>query len=118
GVANAGSPKYYQADDAVALEAALDEIGGKVAGDPEFGGCPGTPCPDGRCFGAGETCTMGFCVSPISGDGGVGGGDGGNGNGDGGNGHGNNGESSGGCGCHVGDHGSAAPGQSPRSRGA
>ncbi len=87
GVPRMGTPMYYQADDAAALSAALDAIAGSIVGDPELGGCTGTPCPDGRCFGSGETCVDSVCVVPradagpqpdagsgTDGDGGMGGG--------------------------------------------
>jgi MYXO-CTERM domain-containing protein len=94
-VADAGGHSYYQADDAAGLDAALDEIAGKVA-NVEFGGCSGSPCPDGRCFAAGEMCVGGFCTSnmppDLAGSGG-GGGDGGGGPG---------GATKGGCNCDVG----------------
>ena len=61
GVPRAGDPMYYQADDAVALDEALDAIAGDIVGDPEIGGCVGTPCPDNRCYGDLETCEDGVC---------------------------------------------------------
>jgi MYXO-CTERM domain-containing protein len=85
-----GGARYYQADDAAALDQALDEIAGAVLSMTEFGGCPGVPCPDGRCFGAGQTCVAGSCVAPSLTDGGGGtGGAGGHGSG------------KGGCACRV-----------------
>jgi MYXO-CTERM domain-containing protein len=56
-----GGHLYYQADNAADLDAALAEIAGAVTSG-EFGGCPGVPCPDGRCFASGQTCTNGSCV--------------------------------------------------------
>jgi MYXO-CTERM domain-containing protein len=99
GGTDGGGHLYYQADDATQLDAALDEIVGKVS-TAEFGGCPGTPCPDGRCFVSGETCISGFCQTTTTS------GDGGGANGDGG-GTGGNGKSSG-CGCRVGGSESSA----------
>lgn len=64
GVPRAGTPMYYQADNAAELDAALDAIAGSIIGDPELGGCTGTPCPDGRCFGAGESCVDSVCLAP------------------------------------------------------
>jgi MYXO-CTERM domain-containing protein len=62
GMARPISPMYYQADDAEELQTALAAIAGEiVSGDPEFGGCAGTPCPDDRCFGQGEACMEGTC---------------------------------------------------------
>jgi MYXO-CTERM domain-containing protein len=60
---DAGGALYYQADDATSLDAALDVIAGEVLAS-EFAMCPGVPCPDGRCFGAGEKCVDGACVVP------------------------------------------------------
>jgi hypothetical protein len=93
-----GNSRYYQADDAAQLEAALDAIAGEVVGSGEFtGGCSGTPCPDGRCFTPGNMCIGGFCDDGTALDGGGGGsgedmsaGGGGGGNG-----------ADGGCGCRV-----------------
>jgi hypothetical protein len=88
---------YYQADDAAALDQALDAIASAVV-TTEFGSCPGTPCPDGRCFN-GETCMSGFCYAPEP----DGGGESGNGDGDGGGGGGGpHGSGSSGCGCELG----------------
>src|SRR5581483_5580733 len=92
--ADGGAHLYYQADDATALDAALDEIASAVA-TTEFGMCPGTPCPDGRCFD-GETCINNFCYAPPPD------GSSGNGNGDGGTGGGPHGNGTGGCGCTLG----------------
>ncbi len=63
GVPLAGETAYYQADDAKALDDALAAIG-DVVGSIEFG-CPGQPCPDGRCREPGQICSAnGFCVTP------------------------------------------------------
>jgi hypothetical protein len=91
GVPRDGMPAYYQADEGDELTMVLDAIAGSIAGsDPEFGDCAGAPCPDGRCFGDGETCTEGVCEgTPHSGgdaDAGVGGGGDAGGDGDGGGG--------------------------------
>ncbi len=71
GVPRAGSDGgghlYYQADNAADLDAALAEIAGAVTSG-EFGSCPGVPCPDGRCFASGQTCTNGTCVNLIGND--------------------------------------------------
>lgn len=67
GVPDGGTTLYYEADNAQALDNALQAIVGKLSG--EFSTCDGTPCPDGRCFTAGEVCEGGFCV-PEGGDGG------------------------------------------------
>lgn len=58
--ADGGGHLYYQADNAAELDAALAEIAGAVTGQ-EFG-CPGVPCPDGRCFSADQMCVNGTCV--------------------------------------------------------
>jgi hypothetical protein len=71
GVPRVGMPRYYQADTAADLLAVLQGIAGNIAGD-EFS-CRGTPCPDGRCFGAGEVCSDGACTTPGTGSGGSGG---------------------------------------------
>ncbi len=96
-----GGGSYYQADDADALDAALDAIAGSVLSQSEFGSCPGVPCPDGRCFGAGEQCVDGSCYVPsppvdLSGVAGAGGGTGGSG------GSHTTGNGMGGCGCELG----------------
>jgi hypothetical protein len=62
GVPRSGMPRYYQADTPAELQAVLLTIAGSIGGD-EFN-CPGTPCPDGRCFGQGEVCNQGTCVIP------------------------------------------------------
>jgi MYXO-CTERM domain-containing protein len=103
GVPRVGDPMYYQADSAAELDAALDAIAGDIVGDPELGGCRGTPCPDGRCFGTYEECIEGECLlnlpdagpmpdaaGDVGADAGMGGGGGGDGDAD------------GGCGCSVG----------------
>jgi hypothetical protein len=103
GSADGGTPLYYQADDAQQLNDALDAIVGAVS-TAEFGGCPGIPCPDGRCFLMQSTCVSGFCTTPGSGGGDMGltgGGDGGNGNGKG---------TGSGCNCNL---GGAAAGGAP-----
>jgi hypothetical protein len=63
-----GAERYYQADDGPALQAALDAIAGAAVGTGEVftTGCDGTPCPDGRCFGAGESCVNGSCLGPAA----------------------------------------------------
>ncbi len=109
-----GTRLYYQADDAQALDDALDHIVGAVTA--EFVVCPGVPCPDGRCFGAGAQCQAGFCAGPTTDDGGSStGGDGGSSTGgDGGSSTGGDGGSptgdggattkghaTGGCGCRM-----------------
>jgi MYXO-CTERM domain-containing protein len=94
GVDGGGRP-YYQADDAAGLDAALDEIVGNVV-SAEFSSCPGTPCPDGRCFVAGQQCSGGVCVGSTSGGSGDGGADDGGGGGSGAGGR-------SGCSCRVGD---------------
>ncbi|HEY2744867.1 MAG TPA: vWA domain-containing protein [Polyangia bacterium] len=60
GGGDAGGHLYYQADNAADLDTALAEIAGAVTGS-EFG-CPGPPCPDGRCFAADQMCVNGSCV--------------------------------------------------------
>jgi len=101
-IGDAGTNLYYQADDAMSLDQALDAIAGEVVGAGEFiTGCSGTPCPDGRCFGAGETCIDGACVGPDM-SAGAGGGDGDMGGGGGGGGGGGNGGGADGCACAVG----------------
>lgn len=100
GVPRVGTPLYYQADSAAELDAALDAIAGDIVGDPELGGCAGSPCPDGRCFGDDEMCIEGVCKTflPDAGpmpDASANGGDGGDGDGDGG--FGGDGNESGGC---------------------
>jgi hypothetical protein len=62
GIPDGGTHRFYRADSAQALEDALDAIISHVAG--EFDTCPGTPCPDNRCFVEGESCTNGFCQAP------------------------------------------------------
>jgi MYXO-CTERM domain-containing protein len=106
GVPRVGDPVYFQADTAADLDQALAVIAGSVVGDPEFG-CPGLPCPDGRCSGAYEQCVDGTCLPfyPDAGptpavDAGAGDGDGGGGD-DGGGGL-ADGEGVGGCGCRTG----------------
>ena len=104
GVPRVGDPMYYQADNAVELEEALDAIAGDIVGDPEFGGCAGTPCPDDRCFGSFEMCVDGACLTflPDAGpqpDAAQSDGDGGNGDGGGGN---ADGDATGGCACRSG----------------
>ncbi|RMH44368.1 MAG: VWA domain-containing protein [Deltaproteobacteria bacterium] len=109
GVPRAGDPPYYQADDAAALAEALDAIAGDIVGDPELGGCAGTPCPDGRCFGDGERCVDGVCVvdrpdagpTPDAGAADGGGADGGGGAAA--------GDGDGGCGCRAGGRTPAGP---------
>jgi MYXO-CTERM domain-containing protein len=64
-----GGPLYYRADDAAALDAALDEIVGTVV-SAEFASCNGPPCPDHRCFAPGQQCVSGSCIAPPGGDGG------------------------------------------------
>ena len=100
GVPRVGDPVYYQADTAAELDAALDAIAGSVVGDPEFGSCPGLPCPDGQCFGTYEECVDGTCVSfyPDAGVYDAGQGDDGGAGGDGGSEF-AGGEGVGGCGC-------------------
>jgi len=102
GVARAGDPVYYQADTAAELDEVLDVIAGTVAaGDPEFGGCTGLPCPDGRCPGEYDECVEGVCVSHYP-DGGVpDAGSSDDGDGDGGIGGGAT-EGVSGCGCRTG----------------
>jgi len=102
GVPRAGMPKYYQADTAADLQAAIQEIAGRIGGD-EFG-CAGTPCPDNRCFDPGATCMNGACVGGTAGSGGASGGAGGASGGAGGASGGSNGAGSteSGCGCRVG----------------
>ncbi len=106
GVPRVGDPIYYQADTAAELEEALQMIAGSVVGDPEFGGCSGLPCPDGRCYGEYEECVEGVCVAhypdagPMVGDQDAGTGD----QGDGGAG-GGMADPQGGCGCHTGGAG-------------
>jgi hypothetical protein len=88
-----GGEAFYRADDAAGLDAALGEIASAVI-NTEFGGCPGLPCPDGRCYGNGQ-CVNGFCyTSQPDASAGM--------NGDGGNGNGGNGHTTGGCGCELG----------------
>lgn len=102
-----GARRYYQADDAASLDAALDQIAGAVLAG-EFTGCSGVPCPDGRCFVSGEECVSGSCLAPTSNsDGSAGAGDGGGmgGHSDGG---GSLAGGKGGCDCRVG--GAGAPG--------
>lgn len=77
--ADGGGELFYRADDAAGLDAALGEIASAVVAT-EFGGCPGLPCPDGRCFGNGE-CVSGFCYSSQSDASATVTGDAGNGNG-------------------------------------
>lgn len=60
GGADGGGHLYYQADSAAELDAALAQIAGLVTSQ-EFG-CPGVPCPDGRCFNPGEMCVNGSCM--------------------------------------------------------
>jgi hypothetical protein len=102
GVPRTGSPSYYQADTAADLQAAIQEIAGRIGGD-EFS-CAGTPCPDNRCFDAGFMCSNGVCVNPTSGSGGSSGASGGAGGASGGSSGGNPNGSAGdsGCGCRVG----------------
>jgi len=103
GVPHAGTPQYYKADTAADLQTAIGAIAGTIGGD-EFS-CAGTPCPDGRCFGAGLHCMGGRCVG-----GGAGGAGGSGGTGTGGSGGAGTGGSGGsgagsaqsGCGCQVG----------------
>jgi MYXO-CTERM domain-containing protein len=99
---DAGGRLYYQADNAAELDAALDAIVGEVA-SAEFSSCPGPPCPDGRCFGPGQTCVSGSCVGGSSG-----GGDGGSGGGDGGSG-GMGGHGASGCNCNFAGTGAFPP---------
>jgi hypothetical protein len=81
GTAKSGTPSYYQANNSAELDSVLAAIGEQVDID-EFGGCPGVPCPDGRCAVSGQVCVNGFCGKPIP-DGGALGLDGGGGPGDG-----------------------------------
>jgi hypothetical protein len=57
-----GAHFYYQADDAAALDDALDSIVGTVTA--EFNVCLGVPCPDGRCYEPGAVCQNGYCLAP------------------------------------------------------
>ncbi len=114
GVPRAGATRYYQTNTATELAQALKDIAGSAVGDPEFGGCLGIPCPDGRCYGAGEVCVMKQCLVPRpdggsgsgSGDGGAGGDGGARGDGGGGG----DGDDDAGCGCQAGARGSAPGG--------
>jgi hypothetical protein len=99
GVPNSGTPKYYKADTAAQLDAAIQAIAGRIGGD-EFS-CAGTPCPDNRCFGHGETCSNGTCVGG-TGTGGSSGGSGGASGGSSGGGNPNGTTGDAGCGCRVG----------------
>jgi MYXO-CTERM domain-containing protein len=103
GVPRVGDPVYYQADTAAELDEIIDVIAGTVAGDPEFGGCVGLPCPDERCPGQYDECVEGVCVTHLP-DGGPSDPpdeqDGGIGSDDGGIGGGATGELSG-CGCRA-----------------
>lgn len=105
GVPRMGTPSYYQADTAADLQAAIQEIAGRIGGD-EFS-CAGTPCPDNRCFDPGFSCSNGICVNG-SGTGGSSGGSSGSGGaggasgGSSGSGNPNGAAGDSGCGCHVG----------------
>ena len=101
GVPRMGTPSYYQADTAADLQAAIQEIAGRIGGD-EFS-CAGTPCPDNRCFDQGFSCTNGICVNG-TGSGGSSGASGGAGGASGGSSGGNPNGTAGdtGCGCRVG----------------
>lgn len=113
GVPRDGDPPYWQADTGADLEEILIAIGGAIGEDAKFG-CPGLPCPDGRCFEVGEECyaKSGFCVppAPLQPDAGAGEGESeGEGEGDGGVGGGDpdaapgfTGDEGGGCGCALG----------------